>query len=239
MAVHILICTGTSVALLVAAAAVFLSIYYPADEEAQAVLSDTSGAAVSVIDGGYMLDGKGSDTALIFYPGAKVQTEAYLPILKRIADGGIDCFLLEAPMRLAILDTGAADKVTSHYSYDTWLVSGHSMGGIAAADYASKHSDIIDAVVLLAAYPNKKLPDSLSLYTIYGSEDIVLDLDAYKQAKENAPSVYREFVITGGNHAQFGNYGEQSGDGKATISRDEQQAQTTDIILDLFLPAAS
>ena len=32
--------------------------------------------------------------------------------------------------------------------------------------------------------------------------------------------------MEGGNHSQFGNYGEQKGDGKATISAEEQQRQT-------------
>ena len=32
--------------------------------------------------------------------------------------------------------------------------------------------------------------------------------------------------IEGGNHAQFGNYGPQKGDQPATISAEEQQAQT-------------
>ena len=32
--------------------------------------------------------------------------------------------------------------------------------------------------------------------------------------------------IEGGNHAQFGNYGPQEGDLPATISAEEQQAQT-------------
>ena len=31
-----------------------------------------------------------------------------------------------------------------------------------------------------------------------------------------------KYIINGGNHACFGNYGEQKGDGKATITKDEQ-----------------
>jgi hypothetical protein len=37
--------------------------------------------------------------------------------------------------------------------------------------------------------------------------------------------------IEGGNHAQFGWYGEQSGDNPATISREAQQAQVVDATL--------
>ena len=38
-------------------------------------------------------------------------------------------------------------------------------------------------------------------------------------------------IIMGGNHAQFGNYGHQSGDGQATISSQQQQNQTVQFIL--------
>ena len=47
---------------------------------------------------------------------------------------------------------------------------------------------------------------------------------------EEAPNLvsgnYSEVVIDGGNHAQFGNYGKQKGDGKAVISAEDQQTQT-------------
>ena len=43
--------------------------------------------------------------------------------------------------------------------------------------------------------------------------------------------------IEGGNHAQFGNYGPQKGDLPATISAEEQQAQTV-IAIEEFLGEA-
>ncbi len=36
------------------------------------------------------------------------------------------------------------------------------------------------------------------------------------------PAQYQESVIEGGNHAGFGSYGAQSGDGTASISAEEQ-----------------
>jgi hypothetical protein len=41
-------------------------------------------------------------------------------------------------------------------------------------------------------------------------------------------------AIEGGNHAQFGFYGPQSGDNEATISREEQQAQIAAATLQLL-----
>ena len=60
----------------------------------------------------------------------------------------------------------------------------------------------------------------------YGAEDGCLDFDAYDSSRELWPPNSVETVIAGGNHAQFGDYGHQPGDGSATISADDQQAQT-------------
>lgn len=106
------------------------------------------------------------------------------------------------------------------------------MGGIAAAGCAANNSSAVDSVILLASYPNTALPDEISLLSIYGSEDKVLNRDAYEKAKSNYPANAVEVVIDGGNHAQFGNYGAQSGDSDAAITREAQQEKTVGAILD-------
>ncbi len=224
-AVHVLICTGAALAVMLAGSAVFLSVHYSPGNDAISVLSDNSGAAVTKTDFGYMIDGSGEKAALVFYPGAKVDTEAYLPLMKQIADGGVDCFVLDLPMRMAIFDPYGADDVLSHYDYDVWITSGHSMGGVIAARYAAQHSDI-DAVVLLASYTTEPLPEKTALLSVYGTNDMVLEREAYKSSKRFFPEDFTEVVIDGGNHAQFGDYGEQSGDGEAAISAKEQQRIT-------------
>lgn len=45
----------------------------------------------------------------------------------------------------------------------------------------------------------------------------------------------RELVIPGGNHAQFGLYGPQDGDGEAGLSPGEQRALVADEIAGVFL----
>jgi hypothetical protein len=134
-------------------------------------------------------------------------------------------------MHMAIFDMNAADRITDNSNYDTWIKSGHSMGGIAAAKYACDH-DNVDGVVLLASYPTSQLPESTALLSIYGTEDNVLELKAYEESKKYFPSNSTEVVLDGGNHSQFGNYGDQTGDGTATISGDEQQSKTAKAILE-------
>ena len=230
--VHILISIVAGLLVICGAFFVYVGIHYSADDEVLAVWAESGSVQVTEIDGAYMIDGDGEDTALVFYPGAKVDSEAYLPLMKKLAENGVDCFLLKPPMRIAIFDMNAAERIIEKYDYETWLLSGHSMGGVAAASYAAENSDAVAGVVLLASYPNQALPDDISLLSIYGSEDKVLQHDAYEKAKSNYPSNSQEVVIEGGNHAQFGNYGRQSGDGEATITREEQQEQTVAAILD-------
>ena len=42
------------------------------------------------------------------------------------------------------------------------------------------------------------------------------------------------YTIPGGNHAYFGKYGEQKGDGEATISREDQTKETVKILQKWF-----
>ena len=43
------------------------------------------------------------------------------------------------------------------------------------------------------------------------------------------------FEIKAGNHAYFGDYGEQEGDGTALISREEQQKQAVEQIISFIV----
>ena len=110
----------------------------------------------------------------------------------------------------------------SVHDYVHWYIGGHSLGGAMAANFAADHGDGIRGLVLLAAYPTKKLPSDMIEILLYGSEDHVLRTEAVEEGRQYAPEEYCEYVIKGGNHAQFGSYGVQKGDGKAVISASEQ-----------------
>ena len=45
------------------------------------------------------------------------------------------------------------------------------------------------------------------------------------------PERHYEHVIAGGNHAQFGDYGAQRGDGRATVSAGDQRRMTAELVL--------
>ena len=168
-----------------------------------------------------------SDTALIFYPGAKVEYTAYLPILEKIKQScGITCILVKMPFNMAIFDTNAADKIIDQLpDIKNWYIGGHSMGGAMASDYASKHQEKVKGLILLGAYIYGNYPDKYAL-TVYGTFNT--------SVAEKINYTENIVVIEGGNHAQFGNYGKQKGDPDATISSEEQQNITVAAIKDFL-----
>ena len=111
---------------------------------------------------------------------------------------------------------------------------GHSLGGAMAASFCASHQEEVDNLVLLAAYSTADLSKlDLDVYSFYGSEDHVLNMEKYKECYANLPEDTVETVIDGGNHAYYAHYGEQNGDGTATITRAEQQQTVLDVFLSL------
>ena len=219
----------------IAAAAVlgiflYASDYYHTQAEADASLKDTQNVRVVSIDGGLYFDGPEENRAMIFYPGGKVEYTAYAPLLHRLAENGPDCFLLRMPLNLAILGINRAEAVLRRYGYREWYLGGHSLGGAAAAMFAAGHD--LDGLVLLAAYPTREIDEPA--LEIYGSRDGVLNAAKREAGDRYLPEGSAVRVIEGGNHAQFGCYGEQKKDGRAEISREEQQRMTVDLILDFL-----
>ena len=204
------------------------SVYYHADDTAARAMQSDDSVTVEQMKSGWLFDGPSDEKALIFYPGAKVEAEAYAPILRQLAEEDMDVYLVKMPLNLAFFGIGRAGEIVRKSSYNQYYISGHSLGGAMAAAYAAKHESDFEGIILLAAYPTQET--SLDTLIVYGSEDGVLNMDRVEEATALITGKYSEVVIDGGNHAQCGNYGEQSGDRKAAISFEEQQAQTIEAI---------
>lgn len=200
-------------------------------------MSDMPAVKVVKTSTGYLYDGPGEDTALIFYPGAKVQDIAYAPLLKKLATNGVDCYLVHMPGNLAIFGVNKAEKVLrdsigTDVAYEHWYLAGHSLGGAMAASFAATHSEELEGLIFLGAYSTRDLSGTdLRVLSLYGSEDQVLNREKLKESHALMPAEFTEYVTWGGNHAQYGDYGVQKGDGTATITADEQRNIVTEQIL--------
>jgi len=177
-------------------------------------------------------------TGYIFYPGGKVDPRSYAPMAQAIAEQGYLVVIPPMPLNLAVLSPGeAADVIAAYPEIETWVIGGHSLGGSMAANYAKKHPDQISGLVLLASYPanSDDLSQSdLMVLSMYGTNDLVADYEKIEASKALLPPDTQFIPIEGGNHAGFGWYGPQAGDGEATISREEQQAQVVQATVDFL-----
>ncbi len=198
---------------------VYVNIYYKADDEALSVLKEREDIVVNG-DITFIPSTTPSEIGFIFYPGAKVESISYLPLLDEISKEGINVYLVTMPFNMALFGSNKAEEVFKNYKNDTWYIGGHSMGGAFASSYASNNQEKIEGLILLGAYIYGDFPLEKSI-TIYGEFDEILSELEYE---------HNVYMIKGGNHAYFGNYGEQKGDGKAEITNSVQREQTTNII---------
>lgn len=213
--------------------AVYLSDYYRADENAEAAMA-YQGSDVRIEKNSNLISfmPKAPRSGLIFYPGGKVQCEAYAPLMLECAKKGIGCVLVKMPGNLAVFKPNAADGIREKYPQITeWYIGGHSLGGAMAASYVSKHAEDYEGLILLAAYSTADLGKiHLKVLSIYGSEDGVLNRESYKKNRGNLPDDFEEKILEGGCHGYFGSYGPQKGDGVPTITGQKQIQQTAEYI---------
>lgn len=218
----------------VAAIFVYTNDYY----RSEVSMEDYAAASNYVVEefsDGVFVDGSGTEDAVIFYPGAKVEYTAYLPLCVRLAEQGVDCFLVKMPFHLAILGMNKADKIMDDYSYENWYLAGHSLGGAMAANYVAENADDFAGLIMLAAYPTKALvSEDLKVLSVYGNKDEVLNKEKLDAGTEFVGEHYTEISLGGANHAGFGNYGPQEGDGEATMEREKQQEMTVNYIMKMI-----
>ena len=218
--------------ILIACFAIFyVNDYYHADKIAIDSLNANDNVSVVKTSNGLLLDGPGNDTALIFYPGAKIEYTAYAPMFKDLSEKGIDCYLVEMPFNLALLGQNSADEIIDSGNYSHYFISGHSLGGAMAASYVNS-TNKTDGLILFASYSTCKIEKPV--LSIYGSEDKVLNKEKYLDSINFIEDNLTEIEIKGANHAQFAYYGNQSGDGVANISASSQQKQSASAIIEFI-----
>ena len=217
---------------------IYAGQYYHADNEAIQALAGSNLIEVKQNDNELIFKPQSGESkkGFIFYPGGKVEDTAYDPLMKNLVKKGYTCIIVRMPFNLAVFDMNAADDVIkNHPEITSWYIGGHSLGGAMAASYAAEHSKQISGLALMGAYSTKDLSaSSMKIVSVYGSKDGVLNKEKYIKNKANLPSSFKELCIEGGNHAGFGNYGQQKGDGQAAITAEKQQQITADTIAQAF-----
>ncbi len=217
---------------------VWTSNYYKATEETLAVFQSESD--VTIESGKYITftPKTATDTGFIFYPGGKVEAEAYASLCKSIAKRGYKVVIVPMPFKLAVLGKNRATNVLEAYpEIKHWAIGGHSLGGVMAANYAYTNPTKIEGLILYASYPqdNNNMSNlNIKVLSSWGSEDGVADLNKIKAAEKLLPkdSIFQS--IEGGNHGQFGNYGFQKSDNISNITASKQQQIVVKSTIDIL-----
>ncbi len=215
--------------------------YSPAPEALSAMDSSTEVEVVKKENYSIFLPQEGiTEDGLIFYQGGKVEAEAYAPLMQALAEKGVAAYLVEMPFNLAVFDVQAADEVIhTETSIKNWYLAGHSLGGAMASSYAENHAEELAGLMLLAAYSAVDLTATeLPTLMIYGTADEVMNQEKYEESRSLVPQM-QEVVLEGGNHAQFGRYGKQTGDGEASLSARNQLEQTVDAMIQFIQETTS
>ncbi|KGP71942.1 alpha/beta hydrolase [Pontibacillus yanchengensis] len=172
-------------------------------------------------------------TSVIFYPGGLVEPESYAPLARNIAEQGYPTYIVKMPLDLAVLGINKAEQIIKQQEHETYIIGGHSLGGAMAGRFASNHQNDIKGLFLLASYVDKGgslASTSMPVLSIIGSNDGIMDKEKLKEGEQYVPKTATFHELNGGNHSQFGSYGFQEGDQKATISVGTQINQTTSFI---------
>lgn len=218
---------------LVLCCGIYAGDYYRAEETA---VAGPAAVSVEITENRAVFRPEEASAGLIFYPGGKVEFTAYAPLMARLAEQGVLCVLVKMPLNLAVLDVDAAKDVPEEFpEVEDWYLAGHSLGGSMAASFAGKQADTYEGLILLAAYSTEDLTQSgLKVCSLYGDRDGVLNMGKYVQYRTNLPEDTLEQVLEGGNHAGFGSYGHQEGDGFSTLEPGVQMQWTADTIVDFI-----
>ena len=183
------------------------------------------------------------DISILFIPGGLVDPHAYISTFKPFTtELRMKVLILKVRSNLAIFNSGHANKIRKQFEENNWLIGGHSLGGVVAAMSAGKDRSDYEGLFLLGSYSITDLSDwEKPVFSFLAENDEVTRIEDVESNAINLPSginvssqttlidlgdshgktVY--YTIEGGNHAQFGSYGAQSGDGIPTISAEDQQ----------------
>jgi pimeloyl-ACP methyl ester carboxylesterase len=212
---------------------------YRADRTATLEVFGNPAVAVSTVDEGILLEPVGDavvdDAAgLVFVPGARVEAWAYLYQVSGIVEEhGVTVLITQPPLNLAFFDVRGLDELTAAApQVERWFVGGHSLGGVRACQLAEGAD--VEGLVLLGSYCANDLSSTeLAVLSIAAENDGLTDLSTIEQSADLLPADARFELIEGANHAAFGDYGPQAGDGERSITSEQMRERLTALLVEL------
>jgi len=202
-------------------------LHYPAVDAAVTVAKEAD-------DEGNVLYFAGDEEKplVVFYPGALVDAESYSLWAAGLAEKGYPVAIVKMPFNMAVLAGNRAEEVLKEIPHSSYVIGGHSLGGVMASRFAAnqltENDNELKGVFFFASYPDEKgsLADqSIAVLSLSGSQDQVVNQENWQAARSLLPETTTFETIEGGNHAGFGSYGEQKGDLSSEINDQQEQLQ--------------
>jgi hypothetical protein len=172
---------------------------------------------------------------LVFFAGARVEPAAYAAKLSGVARNGTTVVIVRPILGFGILEWRPIQTFTALApGVESWLVGGHSLGGVRACQYVADQlgtaqesgaaasgadsGDVaLDGLVLVGSYCATDIVHSdVAVLSLSGSADGLSTPDKIDGARPLLPASTTFVEIAGASHASFGDYGVQPGDGKPT-----------------------
>lgn len=154
-------------------------------------------------------------TGLVFFAGARVDPAAYANKLSGVAASGITVVIARPTLNFAILETRALSTWQGLApGIARWAVGGHSLGGVRACMYAEDAGNDVAGIVLFGSYCSVDLSGTgIPALTFIGENDELSTEAKIADASDLLPASAEFVTIPDASHAQFGDYGDQPGDG--------------------------
>jgi pimeloyl-ACP methyl ester carboxylesterase len=228
-------------------------IAYRASADARSALEPDTAVAVGYGDGVRSFIPRrptsAGSPALVFFPGALVDPVAYAPLVRAAATAGYPSYIIELPRRGAL---GGADDPAVDQRLDRllaapgtprrWVIAGHSRGAVVASRIAAERRAGFTGLVLIGTTHPRDVDLStlaVPVTKVAGTRDGLASRSAVEANRAKLPAATRWVWIEGGNHSQFGWYGFQPGDRRATIDAATQRATMIQAVIDALAHAAT
>lgn len=234
---RILLAILAVVALIVVGFLVYAAMVMRGDRAAAINVWTNPAIAVTSTDHSIIMapTGHAAGSGLVFIPGAKVDPYAYMYKLSGIVEkAGVTVVITKPTLNLAFFDQRLLSTFTSDVpAVSKWYVGGHSLGGVRACMLADS-PDVAGLVLFGSFCANDLSASAVKVLSISGSEDGLSTPSKIADSKNLLPADAQFVVIEGADHASFGDYGPQPGDGVATITSSQARDEITAALASFF-----
>ena len=211
-------------------------IVFTAERDATLEVFRDDRVKVAEVDGSIVMEateGVGM-TGVLYFPGARVDPYSYLYPLSELAASGVTVVIMDPLLNMALFDTRSIEELSlAAPKVSDWVLSGHSLGGVRACMLAD-HPDVVGLVLMGSYCANDISFTAIPVLQVLASDDGLVDAEALNGSASLLPPSTQKVTVEGANHASFGTYGDQPGDGVATLSRAEVREQLTSLFLKLL-----